>query len=198
MDETTLAELSDRLKAKVVPPSTFARLGGGRLDPDAWLTRLDKAAETLEAEIHNRGPRNFTELLVVLEKAYCPKCDGRAAECPIADFVARSKKRWAGTEFCQRCFGRFVGTFPIVKDDKKIGDRRVYADSEPFYVLDQGGKFFFVARCDCAAALNMYGEKHQESAAGLKSGLCAVHRWRKEQQLMSATYARWQREAQHA
>ena len=51
----------------------------GALDPMAWLARLDKAAERLEDEINGRGARSFTEMLLVMEKTYCPGCDGVAA-----------------------------------------------------------------------------------------------------------------------
>jgi hypothetical protein len=193
-EETTLAELSDRVKARAVPPSTFARAGGGRLDPAAWLVRLDKAAETLEADIHRRGPRDFTELMVVLEKSYCPECDGRAATCPLADFVAKSK-RWAGSEFCPACFGRFVGTVQVLdKDGKPAGERRIYADSEPFTLLGKRGDRFVVARCDCKPAVDRYGLKCPPSPT-LRDGLCAVRRWPVERAVMDKTYARWKREA---
>lgn len=195
-EETTLAELAERVKARAVPPDTFARLGSGRLDPDAWLTRLNKAAENLEAEIHRRGPRNFTELLIVLEKSYCPSCDGRAASCPIAAFVVKSR-RWRMSEFCPRCFGRFVGTFPVFKDGKQTGDRQVYADSEPFVLLGRMGDRFVVARCDCKAAVNLYGAKCPESPT-LRDGLCAVRRWWAERAVQDTTYARWQAEARDA
>jgi hypothetical protein len=192
-EETTLAELSDRVKARAVPPSTFARAGGGRLDPAAWLVRLDKAAETLEADIHRRGPRDFTELMVVLEKSYCPECDGRAATCPLADFVAKSK-RWAGSEFCPQCFGRFLGTFQVLdKDGKQTGERRMYVDSEPFILLGKRGDRFVVTRCECKAAESMYGVK--DISPTLRDGLCAVRRWPVERAVMDKTYARWQREA---
>ena len=194
MNDTTLSELAERVKARAVPPSTFTRIGGGRLDPDTWLARLNAAAETLEAEIHRRGPRDFAELLIVLEKSYCPKCEGQAAECPLADYLAKSK-RWHDTEFCPRCFGRYVGTFPVVKDDKQVGDRRVYTDSEPFILLGKHGDRFVMARCECRPARETYGVKCPESPT-LRDGLCAVKRWHVERAVMDATRTRWQREAQ--
>jgi len=193
MNDTTLAELTEQVKARAVPPSTFARVGGGRLDPDAWLKRLDKAAERLEAEIYQRNARTFTELMVVLEKSYCPKCDGRAAECPIADYLAKSKK-WTQTEFCPLCFGRFAYTIPIIKDDKKTGERRVYVDSEPYILLSKSGKGFLMCRCECKPAKEQYGVDCYESPTA-RLGICAVKRWHVERVVMDKTYARWQREA---
>ena len=195
MNDTTLAEIAEQVKARAVPPSTFARLGGGRLDPAVWLTRLDKAAETLEAEIRGRGPRDFTELLMILEKTYCPTCEGRASECPIADFAAKSK-RWREAEFCPRCFGRFVGTFPVFKDNEKTGERRVYADSEPFILLGRHGDRFVVCRCECRPAVSLYGATCPESPT-LRDGLCAVKRWHVERAVMDKTYAHWQSEARN-
>ena len=191
-EETTLSELAERVKARAVPPVTFRRIGGG-IDADAWLKRLDKAAERLEADIHDRRPREFAELLVVLEKSYCPKCDGRAAECPISDWIAKNKN-WHDSDFCPRCFGRFVGTFPVIKDNKQVGDRRVYADSEPFILLGRHGDRFIMARCDCRPAIDLYGQKCPESPT-LRNGLCAVRRWHVERTVMTQTYARWKREA---
>ena len=191
-EETTLTELAERVKARAVPPPTFARLGGGRLDPDAWLIRLNKAAERLEAEIRNRGPRTFTELLVILEKTYCSKCDGIAAECPIADYVAKSKA-WHGSEFCPLCFGRFVGMIPTFKDNVKTGERAAYAESEPYILLGQHGDRFVMARCECKPAKAQYGDKCDESPTA-RQGLCAVRRWHVERAVQDKTYARWKTE----
>ena len=193
MTETTLAELAEKAKARAVPPSTFSRLGGGNLDPAEWLARLDKAAERLEADVHSRGARTFTELLVVLEKSYCPSCSGKASECPISDFVAKSKD-WNQSEFCPLCFGRFAYTLPIVKDNQKTGERRVYVDSEPYILLGKSGKSFVMARCECKPAKEQYGATCEESPTA-RQGICAVKRWHIERAVMDATYARWQREA---
>jgi hypothetical protein len=192
-DNTTLAELAEQVKARTVPPSTFARLGGGRLDPAAWLTRLDKAAERLEAEIHQRGARTFTELMVVLEKSYCQSCEGRAAECPIADYLAKSN-HWHDTEWCPLCFGRFAYTIPILKDEKVAGQRRVYVESEPYLLLGKSGKGFLMCRCECKPAKEQYGQDCHESPTA-RQGLCAVKRWHVERAVMDKTYVRWQAEA---
>lgn len=194
-EETTLAELAERVKARAVPPETFVRIGGGRLNPDTWLKRLDKAAERLEADIHAHGARTFTELLVVLEKWYCPECDGRASECPIADYLAKSK-HWTQTEFCPLCFGRFAYTIPIVKDEKKTGERRVYVDSEPYILLSRSGDGFLMCRCECKPAREQYGRDCYESPTA-RQGICAVKRWHVEHAVMDRTYARWRMEPQN-
>jgi len=194
-EDTTLAELAERVKARAVPPSTFSRLGGGRLDPDGWLKRLDKAAERLEADIHAHGARTFDELMVVLEKSYCPGCDGKAAECPIADYLAKSRG-WNQTEWCPLCFGRFAYTVPIVKDEKKTGERRVYVDSEPYILLGRSGKTFLMCRCECKPAKEQYGVGCYESPTA-RLGVCAVKRWHVERAVMDNTYARWQSEARN-
>ena len=73
----------------------------------------------------------------------------------------------------------------------------MYADSEPFILLGRLGDRFVVARCDCKAAVNLYGVKCPESPT-LRDGLCAVRRWPVERAVMDKTYARWQTEARNA
>ena len=172
---------------------TFKNVAGA-LDPDAWLVRLNEAAAKQADKIRSAGPRNFTEMLIVREAEFCPGCDGKAATCRLAAWIATSF--WRRAEFCCKCFGRTAGMIPVVdKDGVKQGERPLYLDSEPYYVMASSGKSFGVARCDCKAAEVRYGSKMNVASAA-SGGLCAVRRWFAERAMMDTAISRWHREAE--
>jgi len=192
-DDTELAVTAERVRQRVGALPTFARMTGP-LDPEAWLVRLNAAAAKQEAEIRARGPKTFIELLMIAETKYCPGCDGRASTCRIAEYI-KSRNKWRLSEFCPKCFGRFVGAIPIVKDNKPAGEQRVYIESEPYILMGKSGQSFVMARCDCKPAENQYGVKCEVSPTAA-DGLCAVRRWFAEHAVMDSARARWRREAQ--
>jgi len=162
-------------------------------DTNGWLVRLNAAAERQTAEIRKRGARNFQELLMVLEADHCTSCDGKVISCKIAAFIA-NHGYWRRSEFCPKCFGRFAGSVPSVdKDGNKLADRPLYKDSEFYTQMRGDGKGLVIARCNCKAAIQQYGDKMPEAQA-LSDGLCAVKQRILEEAMRDSAVKRWRKE----